>query len=496
MTNAAPFDLPEDDPPVPENGILQERPEQEEHKRKYQRRATAAEGGKRNPPLPAEAPPRSFEESNAAKYPSKEPSEKDVWPTKVGPLWLKILDWLPTQKIGEETATPEDVLIGLDRVSGGGQTGGAELEPIDGAAAAGDENESGDRALMRIVTDSYHIPVSDKRSRATFRAKFYWRRGGKGTIKQSESFTLDSPENLQKMRLARSQDGGEVQTLGPLPTAMANGAPLPPGLPPEILMELGELRAKVHGKPQVPAVIAAPPPVNVESQLEVARLQAQLQAEKDKAAEREKHQREMEALQQQVRDLQAAKDREAQEARFKALEARLNAPPAQDADARLAAVMLQQLQALGLVQVGPDGKPQPVGAGTPYQAPAVPPAQQVLAAAQVLASQQKEGENARETLRKAFGFADPRTEIVEAPEEKPEPSFWEKHVAPIAKGIMAHPEGPLAALAFIADGSPLGGMAKQAADAIGAGRAAVSAAKPTGPAPTSGGAGWTNPPSA
>ena len=345
--DAETFELPPDDlQPPPENGVAAERAPKEEHKPAYTRRAAA--NGQRAAPRAVTAPPRTFEESNAHEG---RVSEKNDWPTKPGPLWLRIIDWIPSQKIGEETATIEDVMIGVERVSGGGQTGTVQLEPFEGIVAAGDESESADAALMRVVCDSYHLPVSDRRSKATFRLTFYWRRGAKGTIKISEAFPLDSPENIRRSRAARGQDARENSPLEPTPTTMANGRPIPQGTDPEILMELGRLREQTRAAGVAPATVAAPAataPVNVEAQLEVVRLQAQLQAEKDKAAEKEKAEARERDLQQQIRDLQAAKDRDAQNARFAALEARLNAAPAKTVSQEIVEV----LKATGLLGAG------------------------------------------------------------------------------------------------------------------------------------------------
>ena len=491
MTEAETFDLPPDDPP-PENGVAAARPPKEDREPAYSR---SDRGRKHAAPRPPTAPPRSFEESNAQ---GREPNpEKDTWPTKVGPLWLKILDWLPSQKIGDEVATPEDVLIGIDRISGGGQSGGAELEPIDGVAAVGDENESPDRALMRIIDDSYHLPVSDRRSKVTFRARFYWRRGGKGTIKQSETFTRDSPANILKMRMARGQDAREVHTLDPIPNTMSNGQPVPPGVPPELLLELGELRSRVHGKQQAaPVVVPAPaaPPQNVEAQLEVARLQAQLQAEKDKAAERERAEKEKAELQQQIRDLQAARDKDAQEARFAALEAKLNTPPTKS----VAQEVVETLKALGIVVPDANGQPTVAAvAGQPYTAPSITPQQQLMDAARTIAEGQKAGETTREVLRKTFGFAEPSTEIVKDEEEKEEPGILDKILKGVGGNLDVIAQGGLAMVGPFADAVLQPGVAATVKGAAAAAQEQL-AKKATARPVVSGGqtAGWQSPPKA
>jgi hypothetical protein len=493
-TEAETFDPPPDDlPPAPENGVAAVREPKEDHKPAYTRRAAAS--GQRQAPRAVTAPPRTFEESNAHEG---RVSEKNDWPTKPGPLWLRILDWIPSQKIGEEPATIEDVMVGVERVSGGGQTGTVQLEPFEGIIAAGDESESADAALIRVVTDSYHLPVSDRRSKATFRLTFYWRRGAKGTIKISEAFPLDSPENIRRSRAARGQDARENSPLEPTPTTMANGRPIPQSTDPEILMELGRLREQTRAAGAAPVATTAPPvvvqqaaPVNIESQLEVVRLQAQLQAEKDKAAEKEKAEMRERDLQQQIRDLQAAKAMEAQNARFAALEARLNAPVQKSSQQEL----IEVLKATGLLVAAADGSLHPAVAGAPAVAP---PAAAASAEdlAQRIVSHQDQADKARSTLRKALNFAEPSTEIVKPDEEeKPDEGFFDKMAKKLGDNLDVFGQMGLAAVGPIADAILQPGVAATVKTAASAAQEQLSKKAAGRPAPA-GQPGWNSPPKA
>ena len=485
MPEAETFELPSDDlQPMPENGVAAVRAIREEREEPKTR---SDKGKKHAPNRSPNAPPRSFEEATVAVQ-GRPMNEKDLWPRQWGPLWLAILAWLPSQKIGEEPATPDDVMCGVERTAGGGQTGGATLEPIEGSQIAGDDNESGDRALQRVVTDTCHLHVSHKESRATFRLRFYWRRGGGGAIATSETFTLDSPKNILLARNYRGE-APEGEVLGPLPTAMANGAPLPAGLPPEILMELGELRAKVHGKQPTVAAPAATAPVNVEAQLEVVRLQAQLQAEKDKAAEKEKAEARERDLQQQIRDLQAAKDRDAQNARFAALEARLSAP----AEKTVAQQVVETLKAMGMVVPGPNGEPTvAVGAG----APGVTPMQQLIDASKVIAESQKAGVTTKEVLMKTFGLVEPSTELAKPETEEPEEqSFWDKMGKKLGDNLDVFGQMGLAAVGPIADAVLQPGVAATVKGAAAAAQQQLEKKAQGRPAPQ-GQPGWQQPPKA
>ena len=271
---------------------------------------------------------------------------------------------------------------------------------------------------------------------------------------------------------------------------MANGAPLPPGLPPEILMELGDCEQKVHGRPQAAPTRCSAAPVSIESQLEVVRLQAQLQAEKDKAAEKEKAEARERDLQQQIRDLQAAKDRDAQNARFAALEARLNAAPAKTA----AQEIVEVLKATGLLVPGPDGQLHPAVAGAPAVAP---PAAAASAEdlAQRIVGHQEQADKAKSTLRKALGFAEPSTEIVKDEEDKPEPGLMDKLVKGLGANLDVIAQMGLAGVGPIADAVLQPGVAATVKTAVVAAQEQLAKKAAGRPAPQ-GQPGWQQAPKA
>lgn len=481
-----PIDLPDDDDdPVPEAGVARA----PEPTRVPSHHAQSAAGRKKRenmaPAVRAADPPRDLDTSA---------DEKAGWPTALGPLWLKILSWLPTQKVNEREATPDDVGITVLRVSGGGQAGGVTFpEPIEGGEVVGDESESADAALQRILTERFHLYVSDERSRATFRCKFYWRIGGRGDIKTSEPLMLPSPLDIKRSRkstgdagttLERGGDGGGKDYLhGRLEAEL------------EALRRENEQARREGRAPKPVEQLVAPAGAQPGDWAERLRLERELAEARAKAASEEAarkaaetHAAETAELRRQLDAMKAAQEREVLERRLAEMERRISQPQASQPSE-----IIQVLQTLGLIQVGPDGKPIPVGAGQPYTSPGITPEDQILNAAKVMADARAAEEKTRETLRRAYGFQDPKTEIVQAEaEEKEEPGFLDKYVMPVVKGIVSHPEGPLTALAHIANGSPLGEMAKGAAAAVSAGRAAVNASKSQAP----GVSGGVKPPSA
>jgi hypothetical protein len=261
---------------------------------------------------------------------------------------------------------------------------------------------------------------------------------------------------------------------------------------PEMAIEWGkmqareEMRAELENRP----VREVPPPTGVPSNdaaiaWEREKAQMQLAAEKDKK-ELELRIRDMEMK--QAADA-AARERDALLNRLASLEARINSPGESDE-----AKMLKHLIALGVLQVGPDGKPVPVGAGASYTPPgkAQTPEQQLLEAARVIAEGQKASEQTRETLRKTFNLENPTTEIVERDEpEKKEPTWIDKVIGVaggILEGAVKNPEGPLTALATFTKGSQAGQMFEGLAQAAAAGKAAVNASRVS--SPPSGGGGF------
>jgi hypothetical protein len=431
--NVPSFDIDDDEMPevgTPENGVARKPEESTPPKaRPTSHRRSGEDQGKENRTVVrAHDPPRDFAEGNNLKNPDRS-SPKDVWPVEARALWLKILDWLPTQKIGERQATVDDVMIGVQRISGAGQTGPAMFpDPIEGASVAGDENESADAALMRVLTDTYHMPVADRRSRGTYRLKFYWRVGGKGDIKWSEPLTLDSPENIARVRLARKQIDPSTDVLSPAATTLADGRPIPAGsnIPPEVLLELGALRAdkaRAEGRPvdtvAVSSAKMAVQPADWEQRLklerELAEARAAAKAAEDARKMAENHAAEKAELQRKLDALEAKQREEALNARLRALEERVS-NPAPDASS-LRQQILAELQAAGIIAVGPDGRPVPA-----HSYPPTSPAQQILDAVKVAADVRAAEEKTKAMLREAFGFADPQ-EGEQTGEKEDEPTL-------------------------------------------------------------------------
>ena len=66
----------------------------------------------------------------------------------------------------------------------------------------GDESESPDAALMRTVTDGFHMGQCKRGHSATYKLRFYWGSGVAGgrPIRESDPFTLDPPEVLAQVQ--------------------------------------------------------------------------------------------------------------------------------------------------------------------------------------------------------------------------------------------------------------------------------------------------------
>jgi hypothetical protein len=483
MSEAETFDPPPDDdlPPLDdelhENGLATEVAPEQKRKRAYTRRRALDTNGKEREPTrrDPDAPPQTFEEMTVAAHPNRKHDERMYWHKQVEALWPQILEWLPTYKIGDEFATPDDVLIGVTRLSGGGQSGGAKMNPpIEGGQVCGDETESPDAALMRIVSDSYHATIADRRARGTYKLRFYFRRGGKGPIAESEPFVLDSPDNLAKVRASVGKNYREVETLEPLPD-------MPADMPEEWRKRFLDLQAQVSkSKPSQTVVqLPPPPPANIEAQLELARMQERL-----KASEAQN------ALELKIAQMEAKSREDALSARFAALEARLAAGPQKTS----AQDMIDVLKTVGLLVAGPDGQLHPAVAGAPVVAP---PAAAASAEdlAQRIVSHQDQADKARSTLRKALNFAEPSTEIVQVDEEKPEESFWDKIGKKLGDNLDVFGQMGLAAVAPIADAVLQPGVASTVKTAAVAAQEQL-AKKAAGRPASNGQPGWQQPPKA
>lgn len=443
MTDA-PIEVTLDDEapePVPENGVARQpsaEPKSPKPEPKHRRRVTDEQRAAFRPPIRPEDPPRDFATGHNPHKPGVT-SEKDTWPTKPGPLWLKILDWLRTggedggpQKIGERDASSDDVMIAVERVGGGGGGGAAEFpDPIEGSSVEGNDSESGDTLLMRRVTDSYHVPLSDPRARATFRLRFYWRQGGRGDIKKSEPFTLPSPIDIKRSRAASGEAAAEVTPLSPLGAAAASpgGKDYYHGRLEEKVAALereAEQARKENRAPrpveQVMQPAAGGMPADWQRQLDLEKRVAVAEAEKKWLEEKNgllaSHAAKIAELENSLKSLETKAKDDSIAARIQALQDRIEhppPPPPHEVEARY----LAQLVARGIVTTTPDGQPAPmksvVEGLTLEQAIA-----QIIQDPATYSKLQAAYQRYRDTVRSVHGFEEPRTEIVPSEPEEPE----------------------------------------------------------------------------
>ncbi|HXB28119.1 MAG TPA: hypothetical protein VNV25_25540 [Gemmatimonadaceae bacterium] len=512
MTTSVPFDLPPDDPPAEANGASVE----DDGRRKRSPPSGGGRGGqqeiRRQPPAAGAPKPPNPALVRAA---SEDPGDLEAWPRDAFKLWPRIID-----HIGKTNPPlqPEEVTISVTRAPLGPSIRGPKddeaagyinMGEINGGAVAGFGGMTASDSLRYHLVSQFHSIGPNGSTKGAgpshYKLEFSYVRNG-APIKTGH-VDLDSYSTLVMVRergeqlaeqIRKAQEIGESGEAGRLPPLGTL-----PGMPgrvaqthvstmsPEMAIEWGKMQAReeMRAEQENRPVREVPPPTGVPNNdaaiaWEREKAQMQLAAEKDKK-ELELRIRDMEMK--QAADA-AARERDALLNRLASLEARINSPGESDE-----AKMLKHLIALGVLQVGPDGKPVPVGAGASYTPPgkAQTPEQQLLEAARVIAEGQKASEQTRETLRKTFNLENPTTEIVkDEPEDKKEPTWFDKVIGVaggILEGAVKNPEGPLTALATFTKGSQAGQMFEGLAQAAAAGKAAVNASRVS---PPSGGAGF------
>jgi hypothetical protein len=506
QSSALPFELPPDDPPPAD--VAEERQE------KSARRRSPPTGDDKRGGM--QETKREVSTNGAPKPPNKTVIDQanentknpDAWPTNADALWPLVLGHLAESGVG-----PDQVVVHVSRSALGqfvaekdrvkiGVIRGDSIKPYGGMSAS--------EAQFFYLLNTYHCIPAPGFGKARYELEY---RYADGTRIKTGYLELDSYATLKAIAERTSEIGAEItkaaaseasgQPARPPPIMPLPGQPqqhhyVPSpaqmgSMPTEMAMEWGVMkeRERVRAAQENRPVQEVPPPTSMPNN------EAAIAWEREKAAMQLAAQTATNALELKIKEMEmkqaaadAAREKAALLDRLAALEHRMS-HPAESEEGK----MLKQLIAFGVVQVGPDGKPVPVGAGASYVPPgkASTPEQQLMEAARVIAEGQKAGETTREVLRKTFGFENPSTEIVKEEEEKkPEPTWFDKVIAVgggILEGAVKNPEGPLTALAHFTKGSQAGEMFAGLASAAAAGKAAVSASRVNSP-PSSGGGGF------
>jgi hypothetical protein len=189
-------------------------------------------------------------------------------------VWPRVLQYcaakqMPANQIG----------IRIQRIPTGPQNRGpgVDLEPFSGDLVEGSADQSPADSLYEYVRDYYHM---SSRGPATYKMTFFLRFGGKGTIPGVMELNFDSPEAIERQRMAAASARLRTSAMGAgasgfaLPWRGGGAAPSSPAGPSPQEFELlkrmagmseekGYLRAMVEAleKGQAPALAAttAPP---------------------------------------------------------------------------------------------------------------------------------------------------------------------------------------------------------------------------------------------
>jgi hypothetical protein len=466
MTTSVPFDLPPDEPPAAANGT----PELEKSERTRVPPKGGGRGGQQEtkrevPTAGAPKPPNK----TVVDFAQENWSNPDAWPKNGDALWPLIIGHLAKEGVG-----PDGVVVHVSRRPIGlmnPEKDVVKLGTIRGDSIAPYGGMSASEAQFFYILNTFHCIPAPGCGKAHYDLDY--RYAVNGAPIRTGTLELDSYTTLRAIAQRTEEIGAEIgkaaqaeasgqpagrpppiMSLPGQPSYFASPAQVPAGMSPEGYMELGHLRAmkeefeRARAEGRAPREVPMPgsPSSDAAIAWEREKAQMQLAAEKDKK-ELELRIKEMEMK--QAADA-AARERDALLNRLASLEARINSPGESDE-----AKMLKHLIALGVLQVGPDGKPVPVGAGASYTPPG------------------------------------PHTEIVERDEpEKKEPTWIDKVIGVaggILEGAVKNPEGPLTALATFTKGSQAGQMFEGLAAAAAAGKAAVNMNRVS---PPSGGGGF------
>lgn len=156
----------------------------------------------------------------------------------------------------------------------------------------------------------------------------------------------------------------------------------------------------------------------------VADANAKAKASEDARLAAERHAAEKADMQRKLDELKAAQEKAEVQRQLDELKAAINRPqaaPVEDMAAVIARTMTMQLQALGLIEVGPDGQPRRVGAAAPA-APPPPASQSAEDLADRIIAHEKTANEARSKLAQALGLKDKNeaTAVVDSDDEDEE----------------------------------------------------------------------------
>lgn len=355
---------------------------------------------------------------------------------------------------------PHQISIRPIRLTNGSASQPEYLDPaIRGDQVLGDPTNglnAGD-ALRYWLLDFYHRQPGTPNS---YRVRFTGPENEH--IVDTKPFRWDSWAQMDARRKAIQDainSGGSATPSMPGPAGRTPWAPQAPGVPSSLSYDLGYQRAKLEEYERAMRENRAPRPVeqvmsapmgpsqadidrriDLERQLAEANAKAKaaddarIAAEKH-AAEKAEMQRQIDKLEAQRKEDQAARDKEEQNARIRALEERLNQPPAAvpaSEDERTARVLVAQLTALGVIKLDATGKPIPVSV-TPPPMPASASAESL---AQAIVDHRTQADKAENVLRQSLGL-EPRSNAAEVlapePEEKEEPSLLQKFGKTVAE---------------------------------------------------------------
>ena len=396
---SVPFDLPpDDDLPGPAPEVL----DASEKKRvppkgggRGGQQETKREVSTNGAPKPANKTLIDFAHEN-----TKNP---DAWPKNADALWPLILDHYAADGVG-----PENLDVHVYRMPLGqhvpdkdkvkiGVIRGDSIKPFGGMSAS-------ESQFFYILNTFHCIPApgcgGDARYELEYRTTF-------GTAIKTGYLELDSYVTLKAIAERTNEIGAEIsrsmqaeqsgQPARPPPIMSMPGqaqpyAPQQPqfsGMPQEMAIEWGVMkeRERVRAEQEKRPPRDVPPPASMPDN------GAAIAWEREKATMQLAAAQATNTLELKIREMEmkfasdaAARKEEALLNRLAAMEHRMNNPAESDE-----AKMLKQLIALGLVQVGADGKPVPVGAGASYVPPgkASTPEQQLMEAARVIAEGQE-----------------------------------------------------------------------------------------------------------
>lgn len=168
-------------------------------------------------------------------------------------LWPEVIAWLGTKGLG-----PHDVKIRVIRIEPPPRD--SVGDSFEGQVAAGSQSETPTDAIMRIVTDYYHLPIA--RGPVQYEIQITW--ASNGHYVANGQLRLGNPQEIITLRNAaiqrRSQLGQQAYQ------APAPGLGVPPMQPPP------------YAPPYVPPYQAAPgaPPASSSDDSEVKALRAEL----------------------------------------------------------------------------------------------------------------------------------------------------------------------------------------------------------------------------